>query len=69
MLHNKSKTEMMNRLTRIDLEEEPADDVVGKAEIDDYIYYDDLVGSNGAQVCFKNINSIPKFDEPCLLCV
>ena len=51
MLHNKSKTEMMNRLIRIDLDEDPADDVIGgKEELDDYIYYDDLVGNNGAQV-------------------
>ena len=47
MLHNKSKDDMMRRLIQ-----PPEEDQDGDKEVDDYIYYDDLMGgsSNGQDV-------------------
>ncbi len=52
MLHNKSKAEMMRRL--IQPPDEDRDGDVREKEVDDYIYYDDLVGgSNNGQDLFE----------------
>jgi hypothetical protein len=50
MLHNKSKSEMINRLIQSQVSLDSRDNFPTMKEMDDFIYYDDYANSNGVRV-------------------